>query len=88
VEFLARVRVVHVGAGNVRHHSVSERVARVDGTLRQERDTVHVRGQPLVQTVPVNGHRGAQKTVENFNFQGVTFAGLAGMLKSGFAQVF
>jgi len=70
------VRVVHVGAGDVRLHSVSERVARVDGTLRQIWDAVHVRSQPLVQTVPVNGHCGARKTVENFNFQSVTFAGL------------
>jgi hypothetical protein len=70
------VRVVHVGAGDVRLHSVSERVSWVNGTLRQIWDTVHVRGQPLVQTVPVDCYRGARKAVENFNFQSVSFASL------------
>lgn len=68
--------MVHVGAGDVRLHFVSEGVAQMDGTLRYVRNTVHVRGQPLVQTVPVDSHCRARQAVEYFNLKSVSLAGL------------
>ena len=70
------MRVVQVCSGNVRHHAVSEGITGEDGTLGEERNSVHVRRGALVDTVPVDRHGVSAHAVLNLDLQGVTLAGL------------
>lgn len=70
------MRVPHVSTRWISCKIVQERVVRQDGALRHKRDSVHVRGRPLIHPMPVDCNALAVVFVNYLNLNGISFANL------------